>query len=413
MAGKNRKDEPDPRAAEAPGAPAVRARRGFSWRKGLLFSLVPVFAVMGAFEFAARIAEIWMPPQKTDIGLGFDPSSRVFVPSESKPGVRVTNPAKEIAFHRQEFADPKTSGTLRIIAIGESSVNRLDGEFRLLEPRLKAHLGRPVEVINAGGRSYGSQRLAPVTAEIVQYQPDVVMIYMGHNEFEEVEQLRLASLETTGLQRALSHSAAFRFLRDQLSAAWVAKLRQEHNARILARSKPDVARAWRYHFTKRDVDERMAAFRANLDTMIGRCREKGIPVILGTVPSNLVRPYLPEDEYRKYVDVWMLLDRQEYAAAAERGREILREATGRHQSSPRENEIIRALAKERGITLADVEEAVTDAEPHHVPGETLFSDHCHLNEKGNKLLIEVYERAIRELLKRDSTAGRQPQNGIL
>ena len=33
---------------------------------------------------------------------------------------------------------------------------------------------------------------------------------------------------------------------------------------------------------------------------------------------------------------------------------------------------------------------MSDAEPHHIPGETLFNDHCHLNEKGNEILLQTF-----------------------
>ena len=46
------------------------------------------------------------------------------------------------------------------------------------------------------------------------------------------------------------------------------------------------------------------------------------------------------------------------------------------------------------MPLADVEAAVIAAEPHGVPGETLFNDHCHLNPAGNALLVRVYEKEI-------------------
>ncbi|HRZ16716.1 MAG TPA: SGNH/GDSL hydrolase family protein, partial [Candidatus Hydrogenedentes bacterium] len=66
----------------------------------------------------------------------------------------------------------------------------------------------------------------------------------------------------------------------------------------------------------------------------------------------------------------------------------------RHQSSDLENAILRELAAENGVPLADVEAAVIAAEPHGVPGETLFNDHCHLNPAGNALLVRVYEKEI-------------------
>ena len=42
--------------------------------------------------------------------------------------------------------------------------------------------------------------------------------------------------------------------------------------------------------------------------------------------------------------------------------------------------------------------AITGAEPNHVPGETLFVDHCHLSPEGYEILLDVYKEQILSLL---------------
>ena len=41
------------------------------------------------------------------------------------------------------------------------------------------------EVINCGGISYASYRLVPILREVLGYDPDLVVLYTGHNEFLE------------------------------------------------------------------------------------------------------------------------------------------------------------------------------------------------------------------------------------
>jgi lysophospholipase L1-like esterase len=378
------------------------APRPLTWKKKLVFALVTVVGLAALLETAARLVEWWLPPQPVDWGLGFDPSSRLFVPSPANPALLVTSEAKRTVFRTQEFAAHKPPGTLRLVALGESSVNYLDPELRVLEGQLQEGL-RPrydrVEVINAGGLSYGSHRLVPLAVELLEYEPDVFLVYVAHNEFEEVEQFQLAARDSLALQQAASHSALVRLVRDRVTAAQVARLRREHNQRVLAEGVPNFARAWRYPFTQKDVDERMQAFRENLSFIVTACRDRGVLVVLGTVPSNLVRPYLPEKAWHEYQPVWALLERQEYEQAAALGRRILAETPGRHQSSDLENDILRTLARERDVPLADVEAAICQAEPHGVPGETLFKDHCHLNDRGNELLRQTYARVLLDVLR--------------
>ena len=99
---------------------------------------------------------------------------------------------------------------------------------------------------------------------------------------------------------------------------------------------------------------------------------------------------------RYEAEVLPLFASGDYAAGKERAQAIL-SSVPRHQSSSAENRIIRDLAAQYGVALADVESAVIAREPHGVPGETLFGDHCHLNPEGNKVLIGEYEREITSL----------------
>jgi hypothetical protein len=142
----------------------------------------------------------------------------------------------------------------------------------------------------------------------------------------------------------------------------------------------------------------MQAFRRNLEHMLSRCQENGVPVILGTVPSNLVRPYLPKEAWQRYQVPWHRYEQGRWRDGMALGRQILRSTLGRHQASDAENDIIREVARQQGVSLADVEAAVIRQEPNGVPGETLFRDHCHLNETGNQLWRETYEALIRTAL---------------
>lgn len=380
-------------AAPPPEAPTLSLRRRVAY---IAFAIIASLLLL---EGVARVMEIWWPPLPVDHGLGFDPGSLLFVPGE-RDGERVTNPTKRKHFHTQRFSAAKAPGTLRVVALGGSSVYLLEEQLEALKDRLQPRLRgdlRTVEIINAGGHSYGSHRLVAILIELLEYEPDVVLLYSGHNEFEEVEQLQLANLKTLDLRRTLSHSALLRLIRDLAVGAMVEDLKTDHNRR-LAQSAPDHARAWRYSFTEADVSERMAQFEQNLALMVRLSRSRDVPIIIGTVPSDHRKPYLPKAAWRRYQAAWAHFEAGRFDAGFALGRKILAETVGRHQSSDTENAIIRAVAKRHDVPLADVERAVIAAEPHGVPGETLFRDHCHLNEAGNALWRETYEPLVIDVL---------------
>lgn len=150
-----------------------------------------------------------------------------------------TDPVKRVSFVRQRFLRDKPAGVFRIVAFGGSSVNYLEPEFKELERDLSAEFDQfdQIEIINCGGLAYGSHRLALVMREMLEYQPDLILLYSGHNEFEEIEQLSLSGLKHLSFESYM------------------------HNLRLI----------------------------------LTTARNQQVPVIMGTVSSNLLRPYLPRD----------------------------------------------------------------------------------------------------------------------
>ena len=376
----------------------------FSRKKVLVYSLLPALLLFASLEGVARLAEVWFPLRPADIGLGFTEDSQLFVPSPAAPDSLITNPQKLLSFVDQRFPARKSPKTVRIFMLGGSSVYYLGQDLTLASKRLAAGRwqGHSLETINAGGLGYGSHRLVPITAEILGYEPDLVLIYSGHNEFQELELLHLAGLETVWLQRLLARSAFCRLIQDRLASRKISKLEAEHNRRVLENANPTFVPgpSWREQFcgyTAEQIAERMKAYRANLACIIEMCRARGVPVVVGTVPSNLLQPELCEKDAGPYREVRELYQDRKYTEVATRARHILA-STVHNQATDLENNILRGLAKRYSVPLADIEASVIAAEPHQIPGETLFDDHCHLNHKGNKILARTFENTIIEWL---------------
>jgi len=314
-----------------------------SKKKIILFSLLPLVILLLGLELIARIVEIWLPPMVTDIGLGFTEDSRLFIPDPHDSRYLITHPNKTVAFQNQRFLKNKPSNTLRIFFLGGSSVNYVNYELPNLSERLKEALKpryKEVEIINCGGLSYGTHRLVLIAREIVNYAPDLVMIYSGHNEFEEIEQLHLARVQSTKLQRILFSSAMMRFIRDRIATYQISQLEKEHNRRMLAQSLPDAGKGWNHVFTPEEIAERMEKYKYNLNEIIQLCKEKNIKVVIATVPSNYIKPNLIGKSANDYEQVLQLIKEEKYKEAYELGRKIIRETSPRHQSSDLENNIV-------------------------------------------------------------------------
>jgi len=365
-----------------------------NWMRALLVCAVFLLGI----ELFFRITEVFIPPKPVDYGLGFNDDSRVFVRHPSKQHYWVTNPNKTMTFRNQEFSEAKSPNHCRIVALGGSSVYRLDERLPSLERDLQErfkHKYDKIEIINAGARSYGSGRLMIVLREMLQFDPDIVLLYSGHNEFEDMEQLELSGLKYVPLMRLMSKSAAFRFCRDRITDGWVSVLEDERNRGILSRSRVWARRMGTRPLTPEQKDRIMRAYESNLSIMIDLCKESGVTLVMGTVPSNL---YMYLSPVQRRTGCSKVHDRQEYERVMQMAQEQLKSAPERQQSSDIENGIIRKLSEEHGIPLADVEQAVIDREPHNIPGEEYFLDHCHLNKEGNSIWVDTYKKILIDVL---------------
>ena len=87
---------------------------------------------------------------------------------------------------------------------------RLTGWLRKLLPH--ADPSRTWDVINAGGISYASYRVAKVMQELAEYEPDLFIVYCGHNEFLEYRtyrDLRTTFPGLTAVGGMLSHTRTY------------------------------------------------------------------------------------------------------------------------------------------------------------------------------------------------------------
>ncbi len=365
--------------------------------KVVVYSLLPAILLLAALEGGARLLERVRPPLPADYGMGFDDDSRVFMPAGVLRPVMTTRPQKEISFCSQSFPTPKPAGTYRIFFLGESNVNYLQWNIENLAERLSAADagGRRFEIINMGGLAYGSHRLLKVAREIIGYEPDMVLIYIGHNEFEELEQQELAAPQRAAVQRQVYRFASMRLLRDMAANARIACMRFRMFWQKLPPEVNYMATFGR-DFSPEEIDRRMAGYRKNMGDMLALCRDRHVPVVIGVMATNLWKPDLL-DKYKESKDE---IARRYAAGDYQGGMELARKmlaGTTHHQASDRENEIIRGLAKEYGAALVDIEAAIAKAEPHGVPGETLFSDRCHVTGDGRVILVREYEREIRRM----------------
>ena len=166
----------------------------------VLYSLLTIL-----LAFALLEGVLWLSGTKTlaeerDPSLGFS-GLRLFERDRARGVYATSARAVRHSANYQEFALDKPKDGLRVFTIGGSSAYGFPWGAKVAFPSLLGRAlaaslpGRRVESVNAAAMSYGSTRLRAVAGEVEDYDPDVLVIFEGHNEFVEASlQRRLAAL---------------------------------------------------------------------------------------------------------------------------------------------------------------------------------------------------------------------------
>lgn len=173
--------------------PKPSGRRGLSLRKRLAFSLITVTAFFVLLEGTLALVRFPAASGSEDPFVGFAGYRPLFVPHRTSDGTvqMATAKAKLTWFNDQRFPREKGPTTIRIFCLGGSTTYGRPYDDAtsfcgwLREFLSAADPSRHWEVINAGGISYASYRVARLMEELVQYEPDLFIVYTGQNEFLE------------------------------------------------------------------------------------------------------------------------------------------------------------------------------------------------------------------------------------
>jgi tetratricopeptide (TPR) repeat protein len=372
----------------------------------------------------------------------------LFIPGEEDKG-SVTyhlNPVKERHFNRQSFVMPKPSQTYRVFAFGGSTTygNPYIGRTAFVAwfKQLIENFGLPMsyESVNAGGISYASYRVARLVEEMAEFSPDLYLVYSGHNEFLEARTFGDIRDQAAWLRNAravLQRSRIYTLIADL--ARRMQPLREVHRAQLSAEVEAtleEVGGPELYHRDAAFRDGVIRQYEHSLRRMARFSKARRIPLVLCTVPSNLsgVSPFKSEHrvdlgerdlmswesdfiraraavrrgdflEALRALQEAEALDDQYALLHFEKGKVL--SALGRNAeafasfSRARDedivplraigvfNDIVRRVAEEEGVVLADVEAFFIRVAEHGIPGNDLFVDHVHPSIEGQQMVAWV------------------------
>ena len=161
--------------------------------RNILFTVITVCLFFAGLELVLGVAGVRPVLLSEDPLVGFADNVPLFDEVVQDDGsVLLRTADKQIRwFNYQEFRRDKGLTSYRIFCMGGSTTyGRPYSDRASFCGWLRAYLKaadptRDWEVINAGGISFASYRVARLMNELTRYQPDLFIVYSGHNEFLE------------------------------------------------------------------------------------------------------------------------------------------------------------------------------------------------------------------------------------
>ncbi len=418
-------------------------------KQGVIIAAI-VAALIAVLEVTLAFCGVRSVLYDEDPYVGFSGRLPLFVQEmdeDGQPTDRLTTAKnKQKHFNSQQFPKKKAKDTYRIFCLGGSTTygrpyndkTSFCGWLREMLP--EADPSRTWEVINAGGISYASYRVSVLMEELSQYEPDLFIVYSGHNEFLErrtyprlIEMPKSTMAFGTKLRRLRSYTVARRIgtsLRKSGAQMDAGKdyLPAEVDAMLDFANGP-----WAYERDDMLRGQVLDHYRYNLLRMTDIARDVGARVLFVTTPVNLrdSTPFkstnsegLNEDELRQWealVEQWgeaqsakqwnealaaldaaAGIDDRHARLHFQRGKTL--QALGDHgkakasferavdedvcplRALPAMTAILREVAKERESLLVDFVSWADNNAEDGIPGADLFLDHVHPTIESNRQL---------------------------
>ncbi len=197
----------------------------------------------------------------------------------------------------QKFTKNKEKNSVRLICLGGSTTAGFPYEVNINFPYfIKSRLQwlfpeKNIEVINLGISAINSHAVVDFLPELINLDPDMVLIYMGHNEFYGA--LGLASIESIGSNRAFIkiylELKEFRTYQLVHSIVWdlLNIFKSDPNQKQRCTLMEEVISQSQIPYKSELYIKTIENFHYNLEDIVEFLSENKIPVLISDVVSNI------------------------------------------------------------------------------------------------------------------------------
>jgi tetratricopeptide (TPR) repeat protein len=428
-----------------------------SQRKRILFSLFPsalLIVVLGTAEVVLRVTsapdEGKLVKQARYDGIDWFQINRGYLRKYFPPAFPYAPEFKSTLFRKT-----KEAKTFRVMCLGGSSMYGTPYDMNanipgIVRKQLRAlSPEREIEVVNWGASAINSNVIVNFLDQVLEYEPDLVLVYLGHNEFYGPDGVGASFLERLfpGLIQVKYALNDFRLVQafrgffqpSQRDAKVDLNLmRQVSDESLVPLESPDAERV-------------LDRFEKNLREMLRRLRQRGVPAIVSDVGSNLMFPpfvsdslsgvgnsedaiaklrsdcqrgnyesviasarsMLPANEHNASLNFW--LGKSLFRSGKpEEARPCLVRARDndllKFRAPGAVNAIIRRVCGEENTPVVSADSMLSARSPGGIPGDEMYWEHLHPTARGYYLIASLFVQKILEL---NIIPGRGPSTAVL
>ncbi len=314
------------------------------------------------------------------------------------------------------FLKEKPENGFRVFAMGGSSAAGYPYGFngtysRLVQDVLQdAMPDRNVEVVNVGISAISSYTLYDQVNEIIEQEPDAIMIYAGHNEFYGA--LGVGSNENLGafpgfvrFYLKLQRFKTFMLLRTLIvdSGKWLTENFSGEEIDQSATLMERIVNSRSIELGSPQHKLAMDQFQSNLKAIVSAFGEKNIPVYVGSLASNLKdhKPFVNITDgeqppaHTVFDQAQKAYDSLDFKTAFEKFN-YAKDLDGLKFRAPTEiNEIISSTASSFDhVHYVSSEEELVEYTNDGIIGFELMLEHLHPNQQGYFLIGKAFSESI-------------------
>lgn len=362
----------------------------------LIMILLPVIIILllelslRIFHYG-RIYDQWIPAGEGRLTLNHELAFRYFYNTERVPSA-----------NHNYFDEVKQDNSYRVFVMGGSSAAGFpyspNGAFsRYIRKRLELlYPERKIEVVNIAMSAINSYALRDMLPGVLERQPDLIIIYAGHNEYYGA--LGVGSVETLGDTRFIVNTViwlnqfkTFEFLRNiikYLSSMFSEPVKSDGT--LMAR----MSQRQQIPFESDKYFAGLNQFEGNIRDILEMAKDKNVPVILGKLVSNLVdqKPFesISIDSFPPAVEIYLKAQYELTSGNPRSADSLFRFAKDldalRWRAPEKVNQILETLGKEFNYPVVKLDSVMNAESVSGVVGDDLVTDHLHPNLRGFQII---------------------------